>query len=100
MHGSMIHIYQILRYQNLENRLRIVREIYHEMRREVGLNFPITARISTVEDTIDGRKFPETMAIIKELEKIGFDGLSLSNSEYTPYTPEIISSGFTPRGYT
>lgn len=84
---------------NLENRLRIVREIYHAMRRNVGENFPITTRISSVEDTIDGWKFQETLAIIRELDQLGFDGFNISNGEYTTYAPEVISSSFTPRAY-
>lgn len=84
---------------NLENRLRIIREIYHEMRRNVGQDFPITVRISSVEDTVDGRKFQETLAIIRELDQLGFDGFNISNGEYTSYAPEVISSSFTPRAY-
>ncbi|GAW98498.1 oxidoreductase [Secundilactobacillus mixtipabuli] len=82
----------------LSNRLRIVHEIYQAMRKTVGPDFPITARISLTEGTVDGRKLPETLAIVKDLEKTGFDALNLSNGEYTSYADAVISSAFTPRG--
>ncbi|WP_125588354.1 oxidoreductase [Companilactobacillus jidongensis] len=82
-----------------ENRIRIVEEIYHAMRLEVGDVFPLTARVSLTEDTVDGRQMQETMMIVKYLEKLGFDGLNLSNGEYTSYAPELISSTFTAKGY-
>lgn len=82
-----------------ENRIRIVEEIYHAMRAEVGPDFPLTARVSLTEDTVDGRQMQETMMIVKHLEKLGFDGLNLSNGEYTSYAPELISSTFTAKGY-
>ncbi|WP_334329356.1 oxidoreductase [Companilactobacillus sp. HBUAS59699] len=82
-----------------ENRIRIVDEIYQAMRSQVGADFPLTARISLTEDTVDGRQMQETMMIVKHLEKLGFNGLNLSNGEYTSYAPELISSTFTPKGY-
>ncbi|WP_125568372.1 FAD-dependent oxidoreductase [Companilactobacillus insicii] len=82
-----------------ENRIRIVEEIYHAMRAEVGDDFPLTARVSLTEDTVDGRQMQETMMIVKYLEKLGFNGLNLSNGEYTSYAPELISSTFTAKGY-
>ncbi|MGN1280066.1 MAG: NAD(P)-binding protein, partial [Limosilactobacillus sp.] len=83
----------------LSNRLRIVHEIYHEIRQNVGVDFPLTARISLTEDSVDGRKMAETMAIVHDLEKLGFDGLHLSNGEYVDGAPEVISSHFTAKGY-
>lgn len=82
-----------------ENRIRIVDEIYQAMREQVGIDFPLTARVSLTEDTVDGRQMQETMMIVKHLEKIGFNGLNLSNGEYTSYAPELISSTFTAKGY-
>jgi 2,4-dienoyl-CoA reductase-like NADH-dependent reductase (Old Yellow Enzyme family)/NADPH-dependent 2,4-dienoyl-CoA reductase/sulfur reductase-like enzyme len=82
-----------------ENRMRIVHEVYQAIRSNVGTDFPITARLSLTEDTVDGRQMPETEMIVKDLERLGFDGLSLSNGEYTSYAPAVISSAFTPKGY-
>lgn len=83
----------------LANRLRIIHEIYHEIRRNVGIDFPLTGRLSLTEDSVDGRKMAETMAIVHDLQDLGFDGLNLSNGEYVDGAPEIISSSFTPKGY-
>lgn len=83
----------------LANRLRIVHEIYHEIRRNVGIDFPVIGRLSLTEDTVDGRQMAETMAIVQDLQDLGFDGLNLTNGEYADGAPEISSTGFTPKGY-
>ncbi|MFD1471803.1 oxidoreductase [Companilactobacillus mishanensis] len=83
----------------LENRMRIVHEIYDAMRAEVGTDFPLTARFSLTEDTVDGRPMDESMVMVKYFEELGFDALNLSNGEYSSYADESISTTFTPKGF-
>lgn len=63
---------------SLENRMRIVMEIYREVRRRVGKNFPVIAKMNC-DDFIDGGTTPEMMTeSAGMLEAEGLDAVEMS----------------------
>lgn len=83
---------------SLENRYRIIREIYEEIRKTCGPDFPISVRYSSksnmkefgkgilpqeVETEIEvGRDLVEGIEAAKLLEEIGFDALNVDAGTY------------------
>lgn len=83
---------------NLENRLRIIKEIIDEVRRNVGPDFPISIRYSSkammkgfgqgilpqeVDSAVDvGRDLAEGIEVAKQLEAFGFDALNVDAGTY------------------
>jgi 2,4-dienoyl-CoA reductase-like NADH-dependent reductase (Old Yellow Enzyme family)/thioredoxin reductase len=68
-----------------ENRLRIVREVYENVRGKVGKDFPVTARISGSDGFVGGVDIMESRLVAKALETMGFDGLHVSKGFYGDY---------------
>ncbi len=66
--------------QSLENRMRIVREMYEEVRKEVGNDFPILIKVTCSDFFEEGLHFSEVKQICKELEELGFDGIEISGN--------------------
>ncbi len=75
----------------LDNRLRIIKEVYDAMRANVGDDFPITIRFSADEDMPGGRDIAETRVLAKLFEEWGFDALHVSGGVYGDYNRGIVS---------
>ncbi len=63
---------------NHEKRLRIVEEIYQGIRDTAGKDYPIGIRISGKEEIDGGLTEEEGIQLAKDLEKMGFDYISVS----------------------
>ncbi len=63
---------------NIENRLRLHREIYQEIRRKVGQNYPVLIKIGVQDGFPEGLKFSEGKQAAKLLAALGFDVFEIS----------------------
>jgi 2,4-dienoyl-CoA reductase-like NADH-dependent reductase (Old Yellow Enzyme family)/thioredoxin reductase len=66
----------------LDNRVRIIKEVYESVRSKVGKDFPVTIRFSAYEGFEGGRDMAESRVLAKLFEKWGFDALHVSNGAY------------------
>lgn len=83
-----------------DNRVRIVDEIMDAMRKEVGGDFPIIARVSSEDMVEGGRTIAETLQLCRHLEEIGFDGINCSNGMYASApNDQVIAPMFTPHAF-
>ncbi|MEW8956839.1 NADH:flavin oxidoreductase [Clostridium sp.] len=67
---------------SIENRARIVFQVYEEVRKQVGDDYPILIKINCKDFGYDGLKFSDTLWVCKELEKRGIDAIELSGGGY------------------
>lgn len=67
---------------NFENRMRLVTEIYHAIRSEVGEEFPILIRMAASHDFPGGRTLEESIEIVRYLEKLGIDAFDIDMGCY------------------
>ncbi|MFI3171352.1 MAG: NADH:flavin oxidoreductase [Eubacteriales bacterium] len=65
---------------SLENRMRFLKEIYAQMRAEVGEDYPIMVKLTATEFFEGGMTFEETRIVCKELENIGLQAIELSGN--------------------
>lgn len=65
---------------SLENRMRFLLELYAQMRKIVGENYPILVKLTASEFFTGGLSFAETRIICKKLEAIGVDGIEISGN--------------------
>ena len=80
----------------LQNRVRIVAEIYLEMRNKLVMIFPIIVRLSGNEYVHGGRTEAETYELCTIFEELGFDGIHISNGSYaSPGNRAVIAPMFT-----
>jgi 2,4-dienoyl-CoA reductase-like NADH-dependent reductase (Old Yellow Enzyme family)/thioredoxin reductase len=79
------------------NRMRFLHEIYEEVRKNVGDDFPIMVRFSAEEHTYDGRTLPESKMIARELEDWGVNAINCSNGIYGSYNLAQVSVA--PQGH-
>lgn len=84
----------------LDNRVRFLREIYEEVRRAVGDDFPVTLRFSAEEGTVDGRTMAESKVLAKLAEEWGIDAINCSNGVYSSYNLAQVSTSFLPHAWT
>lgn len=63
---------------NLENRLRIYSEIYKDIRKKVGEDYPVFIKIGVQDGFSGGLEFDEGIQVAKFLAKLGFDSLEIS----------------------
>ena len=63
---------------SLENRLRIHREIYWDIRQKVGENYPVLIKIGVQDGFPGGLEFSEGKMAAKYLAEYGFDALEIS----------------------
>lgn len=79
-----------------ENRVRFLTEIYQEIRKNVGDDFPVIVRLSGKEYLTGGRSEGDTYELARYLEELGVDGLNVSNGMYaSPATDQIIAPMYT-----
>jgi 2-enoate reductase len=62
---------------SFENRMRLITEVYHAIRKEVGPNFPVLVRMAAYHDFDGGRTLEESIEIAKYLESLGVDALDI-----------------------
>lgn len=77
----------------LEGRLRLPLEIIKGLRRILGRDYPIMARLATVEPN-GGRTLEESRVIARALTEAGLDALDLSAGSYSEIDWEIPPSYF------
>lgn len=65
---------------SLDNRMRFLLEIYAEIRKQVGDDYPILVKLTASEFFEGGLTFDETRIICKKLEEIGVDGIIISGN--------------------
>jgi 2,4-dienoyl-CoA reductase-like NADH-dependent reductase (Old Yellow Enzyme family) len=64
---------------DLENRLRLHREIYRDMRAKVGEDYPVFVKIGVQDGFPGGLEFHEGKRAAQSLAEWGFDGLEISS---------------------
>lgn len=79
---------------NLENRVRIVKEIIMGIKSQCGPSFPISVRISADEFVEGGLRIDEAVEIAKKLEEYGADMVNVSGGGYQAVYGVIAPSGF------
>ncbi len=79
------------------NRMRLLHEVYDEVRKNVGEDFPIMVRFSAEEHTYDGRNLPESKMVAMELEDWGVNAINCSNGIYGSYNLAQVSVA--PQGH-
>ena len=84
---------------NFVNRVRFLKEIMEEIRRNVGDDYPVTVRYSAIEEAAGGRTMEESRPLAMLLEQWGADALHISASVYGNHINGIISSMYTPRAW-
>ena len=67
---------------SLENRMRIYLEVYRDVRKKVGPDFPVTIRLSGTDYEPDGFPIEDTIALAKALEAEGIDGIHVSGGDH------------------
>ncbi|RPI47129.1 MAG: FAD-dependent oxidoreductase [Betaproteobacteria bacterium] len=68
-----------------EKRRRFLEEVYAAVRDAVGADFPITVRLSGVENVPDGLTIEQTAATAQKLEQLGAAALHISCGNYATY---------------
>ncbi|MBR4162875.1 MAG: FAD-dependent oxidoreductase, partial [Solobacterium sp.] len=65
-----------------ENRVRFLDEVYAEIRKNVGEDFPIQIRFSANEFVAGGRTEAESYQLAMHVEELGFNSINVSNGVY------------------
>lgn len=79
-----------------DNRVRIVAEIIAAMREQVGDDFPIQVRFSSMDYVTGGRTEAESYELCRFFEDVGFDAINVSNGMYASHPKDqIIAPMFT-----
>ncbi len=63
---------------SIENRARIIIEIYHEIRAQVGDDYPILIKFNSEDFMEDGLTSEDSIAVSKMLEEAGIDAIEVS----------------------
>lgn len=82
------------------NRIRLLTEVYNEVRSQVGDDFPISVRFSTDEDVVGGRTLEESRVLAVTLEKLGVNMLNCSNGTYCTHNLAQSGTQYQPFGVT
>ena len=67
---------------SLSNRARFVLEVYREIRRQVGSNYPISIKINSADFQHGGFSEEESLDVIRLLDKEGIDLIEISGGNY------------------
>ena len=67
---------------SLSNRARFVLEVYREIRRQVGSDYPIAIKINSADFQRDGFTEEESMEVIRFLDDEGIDLIEISGGTY------------------
>jgi 2,4-dienoyl-CoA reductase-like NADH-dependent reductase (Old Yellow Enzyme family) len=74
---------------SLQNRGRFVASIYDSVRRSVGSEFPVTARLGIADANPDGLKESEGLLLVKRLADKGLDAVEVSYGIMDSYLSNI-----------
>lgn len=66
----------------LENRARLLTEVYQEIRARVGAAYPVMIKINSEDFLEDGFTVDEMLSVAKVLENLGLDGLEMSGGTF------------------
>jgi 2,4-dienoyl-CoA reductase-like NADH-dependent reductase (Old Yellow Enzyme family) len=67
---------------SLENRSRLLRDIVHAARQELGPDFPISVKLNSSDFQKGGFTEEESLEVVKMLDKAGIDLLEISGGTY------------------
>lgn len=67
---------------SLENRMRIVTEIYQGIREKVGNDFPIALKINSSDFHPDGFSEEDSLKVIQKMDQMGIDLIEISGGNY------------------
>jgi len=67
---------------NLENRARLLLEVYQEIRQRVGKSFPVMAKINSEDFLENGMTVEETIKVAHMLEDHGMDAIEMSGGTF------------------
>ena len=63
---------------NLENRMRLLVEIYKKIRKTVGDNYPVLIKINAEDFIENGLTFEDCIKILKYMDNMGLNGVEIS----------------------
>ncbi len=63
---------------SLENRMRLVSEVYRRVRAEVGNDYPILIKINGQDNMKNGLRIEEAVEMARMMDEMGFDGIEVS----------------------
>ena len=69
---------------SIENRLRIVLEVYHAIRKELG-DFPIWIKMNSSDEQEDGLTEDDFIEMAKLLDKAGIDAIEISGNKWNSH---------------
>lgn len=85
---------------SFSNRLRFFDEIYAEVRKAVGYDYPVTVRFSVNEYVEGGRTECESYTLARHFDELGVDAIHVSNGCYAADPKHhTISSMFAEHGF-
>jgi 2,4-dienoyl-CoA reductase-like NADH-dependent reductase (Old Yellow Enzyme family) len=67
---------------SIENRMRFVVEVYNEIRKQVGSDFPIGIKINSADFSKGGFTHEESVLVAKRLSELGIDLIEISGGSY------------------
>lgn len=67
---------------SLENRMRFLMEVYHEIRRRTGEQFPIAVKLNSADFQRGGFTEEDSMKVLKAIDKAGIDLIEISGGNY------------------
>lgn len=78
---------------NLENRMRLLVEIYTGMREKVGSDFPIALKINSSDLRPGGFSEEDSLKVIQKMDQLGIDLIEISGGNYEKPTVQGIGKG-------
>ncbi|WP_113927927.1 NADH:flavin oxidoreductase/NADH oxidase family protein [Bacillus sp. P14.5] len=67
---------------SLENRMRFLLHVYHEIRKQTGENFPIGIKLNSADFQRGGFTEEESLEVIRKLAQAGIDLIEISGGNY------------------
>lgn len=67
---------------SLENRMRIIIEIYQGIREKTGKDFPIALKINSSDFRSDGFSEEDSLKVIQKMDQLGIDLIEISGGNY------------------
>ncbi|WP_338214277.1 NADH:flavin oxidoreductase/NADH oxidase family protein [Companilactobacillus muriivasis] len=78
---------------NLENRMRVLVEIYQGMREKLGTDFPIALKINSSDLRKGGFSQEDSIKVIQKMDQLGIDLVEISGGNYEKPTVQGIGKG-------
>lgn len=73
---------------SVENRLRMVLEVYHAVREAVGSDYPVWIKINCSDETEGGLTVDEFLPMGQALSQAGLDAIEISGLGWRSHTPD------------